>query len=285
MALIANQKFSLSRWSCMRALYEVKQNSNFFSKSNEPEAMLALHRGSAVVKGYKGWLISAQLIQKSKSSTFVLTNHGLAIFAADKNLNNSASWWAIHLLLCFSEDSQPYPNLFIALDSNIKTWKTWSEVKNNIIEQLSDEGLKEASIDSSLLGIQASYKFDNQNPLSMLGLIEETKMDGSLMYKVSTPKFTDASLVFALSLMRMKYFIQYPSIDFSQLLEYNLQHYLGCTRNELKQSIKRLSENPHWSRYFSYNRAVDLDSITFKEECSPSKTVINLLHEKSKGWM
>ncbi len=62
-------------------------------------------------------------------------------------------------------------------------------------------------------------------------------------------------------------------------------HFLCCSKNEFRQHLQRMTQMHEWQSYFSFDHAVDLDSISFKDGCTPDKTLLLLLQKGQDTWM
>ena len=279
-ALIGTQKFAISRWWLSKGIEVIQTKPDIFSTKNLREAMKCFIAGSAVIKAINNWMLASQIIDKGKSG---LTNFGLSIYKNDPKLLKSATWWGIHLSLCFSDRGEPYIQFFLKLDSLSKDWIAWKQLSERLYSAIEDAA--EQSIDSNLEGVKKMFLGDN--PLAELGLIEIRKeRQGSGMFvRLGSPRLTDEILIHALAMCRFAHFRSRDSVDFSTLANTGLPNFLCCSKDQLRQHYQRMSQMHEWQTYFSFDRAVDLESITFKDACNPEQTVLLLLQKGEDTWM
>lgn len=289
MALISNQGEPVTRWWISKGLEVVKTERDIFSKLKMRSARLKFIAGANRLGTIKGWMSSSQLIENKKSPReYELTNYGLAIFDNDSKLVKSTTWWSIHISLCFSPNSEPYPYFFQGLESITKDWILWADLldktKNHLIDEEGNQ-YEDSTIESLLSSVRRM--FENDYPLAELGLIDIRKgRQGSGMYiRLGSPRLTDEILIHALAMCRFAHFKSRESVDFSVLAQTGLPNFLCCSKDQLRQHYQRLSQMHQWQSYFSFDRAVDLESITFKDACTPDKTVLLLLQKGQDTWM
>jgi hypothetical protein len=282
MALIGNQTFALSRWWASKTIEIVKVNRNIFAKENLRELRKELIAGSNVVSGIQGWMLAAQLIQKIRTGEYELTNFARSIYDNDSKLEKSASWWAIHLSICFSERREPYSQFFCSLDSQSKDWIKWKDLTEKI-----DSIIEEAatgSVEPNLQGVRGMFEQDR--PLADLGLIEIRKnRDEGVSIRLGNPKLTDEIIIHALATTRFNNFKSRSGINFSELEKINLHQYLCCSRDTLRQHLRRMNQSHRWQNYFSFNEAANLESISFNDDCDPRKTLLLLLQQGEDTWL
>jgi len=147
-ALIGNQTFALSRWWASKTIELVKTDRNIFSKNKLREIRRELIAGTNQISGIQGWMLSAQLICNIKTGEYELTNFARALLDNDPKLDKSASWWAIHLSICFSERRDPYHQFFCNLDNLSKDWQLLDTLKEKIYSKI--ESAAKDSIDKNL---------------------------------------------------------------------------------------------------------------------------------------
>lgn len=289
MALISNEGEPVTRWWVSKGLEIVKVEKDIFSKSKMRVARLKFIAGSNRLVTIKGWLAAAQLIDNKRSPReYELTNFGLAVIDNDPKLLKSSSWWSFHLALCFSKHSEPYPTFFLGLESITKDWILWERLlektKNNLVDD-SGKGYKNSTIDSITGSVRKM--FENDNPLAELGLIEIRKglQESGLSVRLGSPRLTDEILIHALALCRYTYFKSRASVDFPKLADTGLANFLCCSKDQLRQHYFRISQMHEWQTYFSFDHAVDLNSVTFKDACDPNKTILLLLQNGEDTWM
>lgn len=282
MALIGNQKFALSKWWASKGIELIKNNRDMFSKVKIRETRRELIAGSGVVDGVQGWMQAAQLISRIKSGEYELTNFSRALSANDPKLDKSASWWAVHLAICFSDRSEPYNQFFCNLDNLSQDWIKLDDLKNRI--NLAIEDAAKASLDSNLEGVRNMFK--NNHPLAEIGLIETRKnREQGISIRLGTPTLTDEIILHALAMMRFSYYKSTPTVDFSELTKNGLGHFLCCSPTELREHLRRMKQSNKWHAYFNFNEQINLDSVSFAELCLPDKTLLLLLQEGQDTWL
>jgi len=280
MALMNNYKFSVTRWWLSTGIEVLQTTPDIFSAKKLREATKYFIAGSAVIKSINSWMAAAQLIERGK---YGLTNFGLSISKNDPKLTKSSTWWSIHLSLCFSDRSDPYSHCFLKLDYLTRDWLLWQDLSKRIYSSL--EGVAEQSLDSSLDGIKKMFLGDN--PLAELGLIETRKEQNqtALFVRLGTPTLSDEIIIHALAMTRFCHFKSRDSVDFTTLAKTGLPYFLCCSTDHLRQQLQRMSQMTQWQGYFTFDHAVDLDSISFKDQCVPTTTLLLLLQKGQDTWL
>ena len=280
MALLNNNKFAVSRWWLSQGIEIVQLKSDIFAAKNLREAMRFFIAGSAVIKSINAWMVAMQLVERGKSG---LTDLGTSLYKNDPKLLKSASWWSIHLSLCFSKASDPYHYFFIKLDSLTKDWIVTNDLAKRIHSDLDESA--EQSINSSLDGIKKMFQGDN--PLAELGLVEINSgaHNSGAMIRLGSPLLSDEIFMHGLALARFSHFKSRDSISFSELASTGLPNFLCCSKEELRKDLQRMSSMSEWQGHFSFDYAVDLESITFKDSCEPNRTLLELLQKGQDTWL
>ncbi len=275
-----NYKFAITRWWLSTGLEVLQTSPDIFTSKKLREATKYFIAGSTVLKSISSWMSAAQLTEKRKKG---LTDFGLAISKNDPKLTKSATWWSIHLSLCFSDSSDPYSHFFLKLDYMARDWLLWLDLSERIYSSLDE--VSEQSLDSSLEGIKKMFQGDS--PLAELGLIETRKeqKNSALSVRLGTPELSDEIIIHALALTRHRHFRNRDSVDFTTLSKTGLPHFLCCSSEYLRQQLKSMSQMNKWHDYFSFDHAVDLDSISFKEQCMPAITLLLLLQKGQDTWL
>ncbi|TSA39889.1 MAG: DUF4007 family protein [Methylococcaceae bacterium] len=283
MALIGNETFALSRWQARKIIGQVKVNRKVFSTANIREIMKELIAGSGVVKGIRGWILAAQLIENIKTGEYELTDFARTIDSNDANLTKSSTWWSIHISICFSERSEPYASFFRNLNNLSKDWISWNDLKNKIDSAIKDSAA--ISLDKNLQGVRGMFQEDR--PLADLGLIEIRKDDDDkqIYIRLGSPKIADQIIIHALAMMRFHSYKMRSGIDFSEILKTGLAHFLCCSPEELRKHLWRMEQSHNWKDYFSFTNAVNLESLSFTEHCNPRETVLLLLQSGEDTWL
>ena len=284
MALIGNQTFALSKFWTSKTIDLVKVNRNIFSKANHRNIRKELIAGANAVSGIQGWMLATQLICKIKTGEYELTDFARSIQSNDTKLNQSLTWWAIHLSICFSERNEPYAAFFINLDNFSKDWIKWSDLENKI--DLVIEEAAKASLNSNLQGV--CKMFQDDRPLADLGLIEIRKNyedDKQIWVRLGSPKLTDEIISHALAMLKFHGFRSRDTVDFSEILKAGLAHFLCCSPEELRKHLRRMNQTNNWKGCFSFTEAVNLDSVSFAGQCNPKITLLPLLQSGQDTWL
>lgn len=290
MALINNATFCLQISDIVIATKKIKSNPNFFEKQNLEGAMLDLCRGANYVPAVKAWMQSASLLGKGKYAS--LTEYALEIIDHDPNFEKANTWWAIHLLLCISEESSPYPEYFMALEpasSSLVLQKDHEQVVINLVKSREAErgngDVSDTSISKNYAGVTTSFNFEPNRPLSQLGFIDVVYTGQTKSFKRGCAIPSDATFMFALSLFKIKYFPTSVTIDFKQLADAGLHYFLGCPKSWLAEKARSLSHNTYWSDYINYTTALNIDSLEIKRTCLPKSMLKHMLLESTDGWL
>ena len=271
MALINNQKFGITKWWLNCALETIQYDREIFRSSKAREAQKKFIAGSSVLKALKEWLLAAQIIQSaSERGQYELTKFGRTIKQNDKNLENSSTWWAFHLSICFSERKEPYVSFFIALDNIGKSWVSLDSIKNQAAERLSRQSAEE-SVNSSLTGIVSM--FDKDQPLADLGLVDVLQSDRQKSFRLGSPKINDEVFLHGLAMARTNLFATRTTVD------------LCLSPEEFRKSLRSISRKDEWQKYFSFTEAVNLNSVFFSEHLKSTDTLLILLQNAKDSWL
>ncbi len=288
MALMSNEGEPVSRWWVAKGIKTIRTDREIFSSSNMRRARNEFIAGANRLGTIKSWLLAAQLIKNGRNTKeHELTDFGFAVLENDPNLEKSSTWWAFHLAICFSFSSEPYLSFFINLDSLSKDWINNKQLSEKILNSLKndkDEAYKESTIESLLGGVRKMFEGDR--PLADLGLIETRKnREEGILIRLGSPKLTDEIILHALAMSRFHNFKSRSGIDFSELSKIGLHHYLCCSPEQLRHHLRRMNQSHQWQNYFSFNEAVNLDSIAFADDCDPRKTLLLLLQQGKDTWL
>ncbi len=278
MALIGNQTFALSRFWTSKTIQLVKIHRDLFSKAKLRNARKELIAGANVISGIQGWMLAAQLIQKIKSGEYELTDFARAVDKNDFKLEKSSTWWAIHLAICFSERNEPYASFFTSLENISKDWLKFDDIKNKIDSKIEDAA--KGSLNPNLEGVRNMFKDDR--PLEDLGLIEIKEKE---FIRLGSPKLTDEIIAHAVARMKFHCFKSRPSVSFSEVTQTGLAHFLCCSNDELRKHLRRMEQSNNWKSCFSFTEAVNVDSVSFGQECDPQTTVLKLLQSGKDTWL
>ena len=158
------------------------------------------------------------------------------------------------------------------------------KTQNSLIDEAGKK-YKDSTIDSLLGSVRKMFQGDN--PLAELGLIEISKgqNNSGLSVRLGSPILSDEILIHALAMTRFTHFKSRESVDFSTLSSTGIPHFLCCSKDQLRLHLQRMSQMHKWQSYFSFDHAVDLDSITFKDPCTPDKTLLLLLQKGQDTWL
>ena len=290
MALINNATFCLQTSDVVTATKKLKQNPNFFEKQNLENAMLELCRGANYIPAVKAWMQSASLLGQGKHASF--TDYALEIMDHDPDFEKANTWWAIHLLLCISEDASPYPEFFMALEpasSSLVLQKDHEQLVINLVKgkefERGNGEASDTSISKNYAGVTTCFNLEPNRPLSQLGFIDVVYQGQAKSFKRVSSFPSDATFMFALSLFKVKYFPTSVTIDFKQLADAGLHYFLGCPKSWLAEKARSLSNNDYWSDYISYTTALNIDSLEIKRTCTPKSMLKHMLLESSDGWL
>lgn len=289
MALMNNQGEPVSHWWVTKGIKTIRTDREIFHSSNMRRARCEFIAGDNRLKTIKSWLLAAQLIKSGRTAReHELTDFGFSILDNDANLDKSSSWWAFHLYTCFSTVSEPYPNFFLQLDNLSKDWisskQLFSKIQSNLTTDNGDS-YKESTLESLISGVRRM--FENDCPLADLGLIEIRKddEDKQISVRLGSPKLTDQIIVHALAMMRFSCYKSRSGLDFSEINQAGLPQFLCCSPEELRKHLLRMEQSNNWKNYFSYTKAVNLDSLSFTEHCNPRETVLLLLQSGEDTWL
>ncbi|PMK06295.1 DUF4007 family protein [Vibrio splendidus] len=290
MALISNATFSLRTSDIVTATKKIRSNPDFFEKKNLEEAMLDLCRGANYVPAVKAWMQSASLLGKGKHAS--LTEFALEIMDYDPEFEKANTWWAIHLLLCISDDAAPYAEYFLTLDTGSNSLVAQQKHQEIVTEEVQKRELERgenassgASVDKSYGGVTASFILEPNRSLSQLGFIDNVYQSGKKSFKRLNAQPSDATIMFALSLAKVKCYPTSVTIDFKQLTDVGLHCFLGCSKSWLASRARALSNNEFWSDYLNYTTALNIDSLEIKRNCLPKIMLKHMLQEDVDGWM
>ncbi|MDO6639758.1 DUF4007 family protein [Shewanella sp. 5_MG-2023] len=294
MALISNATFSLKTSDIVIATKMLRSNPDFFEKKNLENAMLDLCRGANYVPAVKAWMQSASLLGQGKHGS--LTQYALEILDHDPEFTKANTWWAVHLLLCMSEETSPYPECFKILEPTSNKTLSRAEHESRVFELVKANELErnakqiEAVVMSKpYSGVIGSFKFDPNLPLSQLGLFDMEIQKGGVgtiqNITRTLTKPSDATFLFALSLFKFKFFPTSVTIDFQKVDEVGLHYFLGCSKAWLSDKTKMLSSHITWGEYINYDPALNLNSLEIKASCIPKTMLKHMLEENVDGWM
>lgn len=280
MSLINNQTFPFNKWWFRTAISLVHENPSCFSSKNISQTMAVMIAGANVVKSTQEWLISSGIIEAAPKQTHRLTLFGKAIHDYDPKLDNSGTWWAIHFALAFSQKADTYSQYFIEFDCQSRPEISAKELEKNVIQKFQSV-YAEASIEKSFQGVNKT--FDKHYPFSELGLIEKVA-EGTIV-RIGAPELTNDILIHALVMVKYQFFSSRESIAFSQFCEESKLHKFLCLSiQELRKRIIALSQSREFSELVSFQTSIDIESLSFHDDLSPTKTVLRLIQTKEETW-
>jgi len=281
---IDTQSFGLTRWWAQTGLELIQKNNDIFSSAKLREARREFIAGKNQISAIKNWLLAAKVIKKN-GAFFELSRIGQTIIKNDKNLKKSNTWWAIHLLICFGDDPFPYDTFFLSLDPDIKQFITLGTIKNYLLEH--SGGKSPSSIDTYFSGVLKMFAEDGA--LQGLGLVESKKSNQNGQteqnYRLASPDVSDSAILFALALVRTKHFQGRPTIDFSELLNVGMNHFLSLSQDQLKKRISSISHSSEWRDELRFNDVANINSISFGDRFSEERMLISLLQDGADSWM
>jgi len=283
MALIGTETFCLSKFWAYRTIELLKSQRDLFSKENMRRIRVELIAGKNMLKSIKNWLIAAQLIECLDKDSCILSDSAKTITDEDGKLDSSATWWAIHLGICFSERSEPYAAFFRNMDVSSRGWIRYKDLPKKIQSHPDFKEYTEKSLESNLDGVKKM--FYPEGPLKDLALIEIRKRKEGEEFRIDKPEISDEMIIYALSLARCHKFQGRSSIDFSELLELGFNNFLCLSVSELRERLKRMSDSSLWENYLSFTEAVNLYSISFGEGLHRKTALIQLLKNNNDTWI
>jgi hypothetical protein len=285
MALIDTQTFPLTRQRLEAAVRIIPKNPDIFSGNRMREARVEFISGKNVLSSIKGWLMAADIVEKSGHS-YQLTEFGKRIFDNDPQIARAGSWWAVHLNICFSMRCEPYRSLFAVLGGR-GGWhvvdQKFAELISPLVAESSGGAVAPGTIVSNLDGVK--QMFLGQSPLTDLGLIETRKEAGKQLFRLGTPEVGDETLVYALALARQRHFRGAMTLNFSELIGVDLHHFLGMSVSRLQRRLREMSRNRKWEEHFKFVEGRDLESIEPRSNLWPRLAVLPLLQETTDTWI
>jgi hypothetical protein len=285
--MLDTQTFALSRWWAHAALIGVQKNGEIFSKSHLRTARRDFIAGKNQIRAIKNWLSTAQLIEKD-GNVSKLSRPGLCIVQNDKELRKSSTWWAFHLLTCLGGESFPYDAFFLSLDPNVRQFVSNSTIRSFIIAH--GDGASESTINTNLEGVLKMFRDDG--PLQGLGLVEQKKgkqagaqITTEVYWRLGSPSVPDTAVLLGLALAKRKYFAVRPSIDFGELIDKGLDHFLTLSQDELRMKLSEIANSQVWREDLKFTDVANLTSVSFGSRFNEERMLIALLQEKGDSWM
>ena len=249
------------------------------------EARVQFVCGKNVLASMRGWLMAANIIEKTGNS-YTLTDFGGRLVSNDKQLARAGSWWCFHLNVCFSFREEPYRSFFQLLGER----GSWLPFDDDLVKKIASILTEYSDFDGALVTIDGNIEgvkrmFIDEGPLTDLGLIETRKDSGKLAIRLSTPVVADQTIIYALALARHRYFRTATTVHFSELIGANFNHFLCMSVNDLRKRLRVISRGQEWSDYMKFIEGKDLDSIELRDKLHPKMTVLQLLQETDDTWV
>jgi hypothetical protein len=288
MTLLSNQGEPVTDWWMSQSIKLIQAQPDFFSNKKLRQARVKLIAGTNRLQTIEGWLFAAGIVDKDprrRLTEYFLTPFGLALSKNDPDLKKSSTWWAIHLSLCFSDRSDPYAHIIKLLSANFKSWISWKDLLLKLGQLEGFQDNKSSSLESVASGIRRMFVGDR--PLSELGILNVRKQSfpQEIWLQLGTPAVNDETIIHGLALAREKLFPTRVGIDFSELIQKDLHSYLCLSPDELRQQLRRLSQNDRWRNYFGFTEAVNLNSIHFLEELKSLNTMLIMMQDSHNSWL
>lgn len=238
--------------------------------------------GTNMIPAIKNWLAASNLIRR-EGSGFTVDRYGRAIFENDPTFQNSATWWAFHLLLCLSKDAYPYNGVFAELEPSVRTYIG----KSALVEKIAGTEGSDLSLRSAETYLEGIFNtFVRGGALEGLGLLE-SRVDRSaagdnIFWRLGMPTIPDGAILFAVALARERFFPTRTSIDFSELISLHLDHYLVMPQDALRARINQIALK---NRGLQYTTNANLDSLSFDHLFAAEPVLMSFLQEGSDTWM
>lgn len=287
MSFLNNQGEPVSSWRMAKAIRVIPTKPSIFSAKNLREARLEFIAGTNRLNTLEGWLLAAGILRKDngrRAAEYFLSHFGHALAKNDPELRQSNTWMAIHLYLCFSNQSDPYSTIFKILNANFKQWMQWNDVllKIGLLEPFKDN--KPSTIESVGGGIRRMFEGDNQ--LAEIGILTVRKKfsNKEIWLQLGSPKLNDEAILHALALARENLFPTRQTIDFSELIKQDIHSYLCLSQDDFRMNLRRIRYSEKWNDYFSFTEAANLNSIHFGESIKTSNTMLMLLQSDTDMW-
>ncbi|MBV5275042.1 MAG: DUF4007 family protein [Lamprocystis purpurea] len=284
MAMINTQTFALTKQRLITALALIPKQPDAFTASRMRETRVQFISGKNVLDSIKGWLLAANVVVSERTQYF-LTDYGKRLLLNDPRMENTGSWWSLHLAICFSERCDPYRSLFYILgeSSDYVTVDDALFLKLAAIFAEQAELVKPSTIESNLDGVLRMFMGDS--PLSDPGLIDIIKTGSKKRLRLAEPNVPEQALVHALALARHKHFPTRSTVHFRELVDLRLQHFLCLSMTDLKERLRDLGRSAAWQHHFEFLEGQGLDSVRFGERLNPNHTLLNLLQESKDTWI
>lgn len=285
MPLIDTQTFPLTRQRLQAALRIIPNNPDIFSGNRMREARVEFISGKNVLSSIKGWLIAANVAEKS-GHNYQLTEFGKRVYENDRQIARAGTWWALHLNICFSARCEPYRSFFAALGDR----GGWHSLDQEFAESISPRVIESSgstvtptTISQNLDGIKKMFL--GESPLTDLGLIDARKEAGKQLFRLGAPEITDETLIYGLALATEECFPYTATFHFTELAGIDFHHFFGMSVNSLQRRLRELSRNRKWEEHFKFIEGRDLESIEPRANLSPRLAVLPLLQETTDTWI
>lgn len=249
------------------------------------ETRAAFISGKNVLDSIRGWLLAANVISRDRSKYF-LTDFGKRLLATDPRMEAAASWWSIHLSICFSERSEPYRALFLVVGESTGDVSQDDVLVSRIAAILDDQpgaDVRSATIETNLAGVLKTFM--GGSPLSDLGLIDVLQGGSVRRLRLAEPTVPNQAIIHALALARHRHFPSRMTVHFSELVEIGFHHFLCLPLSVLRNRLRELSRSQTWQQHLEFLEGQDLDSVRFGGRLNPNQTLLSLLQETEDTWI
>ena len=260
-----HESFSIREGWLAKGIRTIKEDSKVFSSADATDI---LGIGTNMVKSLKYWMTATCLIEENNRS-ISLSKFGKLIDKYDPYLEDTFSWWLIHLNMILNiEDSYMY-NLFF----NKCTMKVFS--KRDIFEQISqilnnnkleyNENILQDEVNMIIKTYSIDEKIDNPEnnficPLSELNLIKKVDINA---YERIRPDFRNLNYLIVYYLMvLLSEDKEYLSIDDLIKLDNSPAKLLNLDKNLINEYLDEMKKHD----LIIINRTAGLNMIYFNKK-------------------
>jgi hypothetical protein len=146
-------------------------------------------------------------------------------------------------------------------------------------EQLS--GYADKTVNNDLVAVRGVLAGDG--PMAELGLLEFR--EGGEAVRFGSPSVPREAILFGLALAKEDWFPSRISVDFSELTERSLDHFLCTTPEGLREYLRAISRSDRAPGYVTFSEQANLNSVEFGAELRSDRMALALLQEGSASWM
>lgn len=249
------------------------------------EARAAFISGKNVLDSIRGWLLAANVISRDRSKYF-LTDFGKRLLSVDPRMETAASWWSIHLSICFSGRSEPYRALFIVVGESTGDVSQDDLLISRIAAIIDEQPgvvVTSATLETNLAGVVKTFM--GGSPLSDLGLLDVLQGGSGRRLRLGEPTVPNQAIIHALALARHRHFSTRMTIHFSELVEIGFHHFLCMPLSALRNRLRELSRSAAWQQHLEFLEGQDLDSVRFGVRLNPNQTLLSLLQDTEDTWI